>query len=111
MTSPEVRAAVEQIHAALDAADDGFHDRETGELDITSEQLAAALLEAGWTPPHPLVTAVNKLAADLAAEIAATQAEIERLQDAVREDPSVAEAVRQLEAAIEQARPPNIDAT
>lgn len=50
-TASDVRAAAEQIHDALDAADDGFHDRDTGVVDTTSGQLAAALLAAGWRPP------------------------------------------------------------
>lgn len=51
MTDPHIRRAAEQIHDALDAADEGFHDRATGVVDATSDELAAALLRAGWTPP------------------------------------------------------------
>ena len=51
MTGPEVRHAAELIHDALDAADDGYHDRDSGVVDTTSGQLAAALLAAGWRPP------------------------------------------------------------
>lgn len=46
-----VRAAAEAIHDALDAADAGFHDRDTGEIDMTTDELAAALIAAGWKPP------------------------------------------------------------
>lgn len=53
MTSPEVRAAAELIHDALDAAEDcrGYHGRDSGILDLQSDELAAALLAAGWQPP------------------------------------------------------------
>lgn len=53
MTTPDVRAAAEQIHDALDAADDGYQERERGIIDMTSGELAAALLAAGWRPPAP----------------------------------------------------------
>ncbi len=53
MITPAVRAAAELIHDALDAADDfrGYHGRETGILDMQSDELAEALLAAGWRPP------------------------------------------------------------
>ena len=51
--TPTVRAAADLIHDALDADDDGFHDRDTGVIDTTSGQLATALLKAGWRPPAP----------------------------------------------------------
>lgn len=51
MTAPDVRAAAELIHDALDAADESYHERERGIIDTTSGQLAAALLAAGWVPP------------------------------------------------------------
>lgn len=51
MTSSEVRAAAEAIFDALEAADASYHDRTTGVIDITGDELAAALLAAGWRPP------------------------------------------------------------
>lgn len=52
MTS-EVHLAAELIHDALDAADASYHERERGIIDTTSDELAAALLAAGWRPPVP----------------------------------------------------------
>lgn len=54
MTDPDVHAAIEQIHDALDAANAGYHDRDSGVIDLTSGELAAALLQAGWVPPEPV---------------------------------------------------------
>lgn len=52
MITPEVRAAAEAIHDALDAMEDcGYHNRNSGILDLTSDELAEALLLAGWLPP------------------------------------------------------------
>jgi hypothetical protein len=51
MITREIRRAAELIHDALDADDAGYHERETGIVDTTSDELAAALLKAGWTPP------------------------------------------------------------
>ena len=45
------RDAAELIHDALDAADAGYHDRESGVVDMQAVEIAAALLDAGWTPP------------------------------------------------------------
>jgi hypothetical protein len=53
VTAPDVRAAAELIHDALDAAEESYHERERGIIDTTSGQLAAALLAAGWRPPAP----------------------------------------------------------
>lgn len=54
MITPEVRAAAELIHDALDAADiRGYQARATGILDLQSDELAEALLAAGWQPPEP----------------------------------------------------------
>lgn len=49
----ETRAAAELIHDALEATEDGigYHDRGTGIVDMTSDELAAALLRAGWVSP------------------------------------------------------------
>lgn len=51
LTTPEIRAAAELVHDALDVADASYHDRDSGVLDLTSDELAAALLAAGWQPP------------------------------------------------------------
>lgn len=51
MTASDVRVAAELIHDALDAADASYHERERGIIDLTSDELAAALLAAGWRPP------------------------------------------------------------
>jgi hypothetical protein len=48
--SADYHRAAELIHDALDAADEGYHDRETGTVDTTSGQIAVALLDAGWQP-------------------------------------------------------------
>jgi hypothetical protein len=52
MITPEIRRAAEQIHDAMDDDDASYHERERGIVDTTSDQLAAALLRAGWTPPN-----------------------------------------------------------
>jgi hypothetical protein len=52
MTAPDVRRAAELIHDAMDADDASHHERERGIVDTTSDELAAALLRAGWTPPN-----------------------------------------------------------
>lgn len=44
--------AIDLIHDALDAANAGYHDRDTGVVDMTSGEIARALLAAGWTPPQ-----------------------------------------------------------
>jgi hypothetical protein len=64
MVAPVVRAVAEQIHDALDAADAGYHDRKTGELDMTSDELAAALLASGWLPPASLLVERQKHSRD-----------------------------------------------
>ena len=46
--SPSV--AAELIHVALDAADAGYHDRESGVVYMQAIEIAAALLDACWTP-------------------------------------------------------------
>lgn len=44
---------IELIHDALDAYEySGYHDRETGIIDMTSSELAGALLAAGWRSPE-----------------------------------------------------------
>jgi len=45
------RDASELIHDAMDAADVSYHERDRGIIDTTSDQLANALLLAGWQPP------------------------------------------------------------
>jgi hypothetical protein len=50
-SAPDVRRAAELIHDPAGADDAGYHERERGIVDTTSDQLAAALLRAGWTPP------------------------------------------------------------
>lgn len=51
--SKDYRRAAELIHDALDVSDSryGYHNRLSGDVDITSDELAAALLDAGWQPP------------------------------------------------------------
>lgn len=51
-TTRAAAAAAELIHDALDVADAGYHDRKRGILDLSSYELAAALLAAGWSPPQ-----------------------------------------------------------
>jgi hypothetical protein len=47
----DVSRAIELLHDALDADNAGYHDRDTGVVDMTSGEIARALLAAGWTPP------------------------------------------------------------
>lgn len=47
----EVSRAAELIHDALEAAEPGYHDRQTGVVDMVSVDIARALLAAGWRPP------------------------------------------------------------
>jgi hypothetical protein len=61
VTASDVRRAAELIHEAMDADDAGHHERERGIVDTTSDELAAALLRAGWTPPTAAETRSDEL--------------------------------------------------
>jgi hypothetical protein len=54
------RIASELIHSALDATQLMHHERLTGIVgETTSEELADALLRAGWIPPLPETAVVG----------------------------------------------------
>jgi hypothetical protein len=52
MTSAE---AVELFFDALEVPDNGYYDRQSGEVDMQAADIVKALLEAGWAPPQPEV--------------------------------------------------------